>query len=224
MAEKFNEDNKLTPKELAKHLRQPEGEIGKEVGLQMNKGNKHICLNSYKVLNPKNKDYILEIGMGNGFFVKDLLKMADNLNYSGIDFSHIMINEATIKNKEFITSGKVSFKQASIEKLPFNDGAFDCITTTNTLYFWPQPQDNAKELLRVLKPGGKLLIAYRTKDFMEQLELTKYGFTKYNVTDVENLLNLSGFKQITSQMIKEPELDFDGKVFEMEGMYTTGIK
>ncbi|GAA3625347.1 class I SAM-dependent methyltransferase [Flavivirga jejuensis] len=224
MAEKINPDNKLTPKELAKHLRQPEGETGKEVGLQMNKGNKHICLNSYKVLNPKNKNHILEIGMGNGFFVKDLLKMADDLNYLGVDFSPTMVNEATIINEALIKSEKVSFKQASIEKLPFNDHTFDCITTTNTLYFWPQPQDNAKELLRVLKPGGKLLIAYRSKSFMDQIELSKHGFVKYDILDVENLLTKSGFKQIVTETIKEPELDFDGDIFEMEGIYTIGIK
>lgn len=224
MKKTFNPDNKLTSKELAKHLRQPEGETGKEVGLQMNKGNKHICLNSYKVLAPKNKNHILEIGMGNGFFVKDLLKMADDLKYTGIDFSSTMVDEANFINKEFIESGIVCFEQASIEKLPFNDNTFDCITTTNTLYFWPQPQDNAKELLRVLKPEGQLLIAYRSKNFMDQIELSKHGFTKYEMYDVENLLTKSGFKQISSQTIKEPELDFDGKMFEMEGMYTTGIK
>ncbi len=224
MAEKLNLDNKLTTQELAKHLRQPEGETGKEVGLQMNKGNKHICLNSYKVLNPKNKNHILEIGMGNGFFVKDLLEMADDLNYVGVDFSPIMVDEANFINKEFIKSGKVRFEQASIEKLPFNDNTFDSITTTNTLYFWPQPQNNAKELLRVLKPGGKLLIAYRSKDFMDQIELSKHGFTKYEIVDAENLLTKSGFNQIVTETIKEPELDFDGEIFKMEGVYTVGIK
>ncbi|AUP77858.1 class I SAM-dependent methyltransferase [Flavivirga eckloniae] len=224
MEKKFNADNTITPKELAKHLRQPEGDTGKEVGLQMNKGNKHICLNSYQVLNPKNKSHILEIGMGNGFFVKDLLKTADDLNYTGVDFSPIMIDEANVINKPFIDSGIVRFEQASIEKLPFNDNTFDYITTTNTLYFWPTPEDNAKELLRVLKPGGKILVAYRSKSCIDQLELSKYGFTKYEISDVENLLSKSGFKQISSKIIKEPDLDFDGKVLEMEGIYTTGIK
>ncbi len=224
MAEKLNLDDKLTPKELAKHLRQPEGETGKEIGLQMNKGNKHICLNSYEVLNPKNKNHILEIGMGNGFFVKDLLKMADDLTYIGIDFSPIMVDEANFINKAFIKSGQVRFEQASIEKLPFNDNTFDCITTTNTLYFWPKPQDNAEELLRVLKPGGTLLIAYRSKSFLDELELSKHGFAKYEVADVENLLIKSGFKQIVTKIIKEPELDFDGTMFQMEGAYTTCVK
>ena len=121
MADAFNSDKKLTVKELAKQLRKPDGDSGKDVGLQMNKGNKHICLNSYKILHPKSGDHILEIGMGNGFFVKDLLKISENLSYVGVDFSKTMVQEASIINKDYIDSGVVKFQQASIEKLPFKD-------------------------------------------------------------------------------------------------------
>jgi len=224
MAEKFNSDTTLSSKELAKHLRQPDGETGIQVGVQMNKSNKHICLNSYKLLNPEDENHILEIGMGNGFFIKDLLTMAANLKYTGVDFSATMIKEAQLLNKELLAKEKVFLKKASIEKLPFKDNVFDSITTTNTLYFWPQPTKNIKELLRVLKPNGKLLIAYRSKNCMDQLELAKHGFEKYENHDVETLLSNAGFKSISTEAIKEPKLEFDGRTFQMEGIYTTGIK
>tara|TARA_R110002049_G_scaffold308754_1_gene513919 strand:+ start:62218 stop:62904 length:687 start_codon:yes stop_codon:yes gene_type:complete len=220
MAEKFNPDNKLTHKELAQQLRKPVGNIGKEVGLQMNRGNKFICINSYKVLNPKACDRILEIGMGNGFFIKDLLAMADNLDYTGVDFSKTMVEEASALNKKLIGTGKVRFCEASIEKLPFNDNSFDCITTTNTLYFWPKPENDVKELSRVLKPGGKLLIGYRSKRFMDKIVLSKYGFEKYEIQDVESLLKNASFKQVSTQVIDEPDLDFDGKTFKIQGVYS----
>lgn len=224
MAEKFNPDSTLSPKELAKHLRQPDGEMGKEVGLQMNRSNKHICLNSYQVLDPKNENHILEIGMGNGFFVKDLLGMANNLKYTGVDFSPTMVEEASLLNKEFSDEKTASFELASIEKLPFEDNSFDCITTTNTLYFWPQPKENIKELVRVLKPNGKLLIAYRSKSCMDQLELTKHGFEKYENKDVENLMEHAGLEHVVTQTIEEPELIFGDMVFKIEGIFTTGVK
>ncbi len=224
MAEKFNSNETIDNVELARQLRQPEGKTGKLVGQEMNKGNKHICLNTYKVLAPVNDENILEIGMGNGYFVKDLLSMAKNLTYSGVDFSETMIQEANEINKALIESETVSFKHASIEYLPFDNDTFDCITTTNTLYFWPAPKENIKELLRVLKPGGRLLVAYRSKDCMDQLELTRYNFTKYFPEDVEALFKSGGFNQVSTQLIKEPELEFDGKAVQMEGIYTVGIK
>lgn len=223
MPREFNTDN-LSPKELAKHLRQPKGEIGKEVGVQMNKGNKHICLNSYKLLNPQRGNHILEIGMGNGFFITDLLEMEAELSYVGVDFSSTMIDEAIELNSIFVNKKIVEFHQASIEKLPFEDNLFDCITTTNTLYFWPYPNENVKELLRVLKPGGKLLIGYRSKNCMDQLELANYNFEKYETDDVESLLSKGGFVNIETQEIEEPELEFDGKAFSMKGFYTIGFK
>lgn len=224
MIDKSNVDDELTPKELAKHLRQPDGETGKQVGLKMNKGNKHICLNSYKVLKPEDGNHVLEIGMGNGFFVKDLLKMSKNLKYTGVDFSAIMVQEAKILNRELINDGLVQFKQASIEKLPFNENSFDSITTTNTLYFWPQPIENVHALLRILKPNGKLLIAYRSKSYLDQMELTKYGFKKYNIQDAESLLWNAGFKKVSTQIIEESELDINGEIIQIDGLYTTGIK
>ncbi|MEL6557502.1 MAG: class I SAM-dependent methyltransferase [Bacteroidota bacterium] len=223
MAEEFNAEN-LTPEELAKHLRKPDGETGKIIGLEMNKGNKHICLNSYKVLSPANGQYILEIGMGNGFFVKDLLSMADSLMYTGVDFSSTMVQEARQVNEGLIKSGVVGFKEASIDELPFPDNFFDCITTTNTLYFWPNPEENTDELLRVLKPKGKLLIAYRSKEFLDQLALAEHGFTKYESESVENLLENAGFNKVSTAEITEPELEFDGKKLSMTGFYTMGFK
>lgn len=224
MANTFNSDKKLSVQELAKQLRKPDGDSGKDVGLQMNKGNKYICLNSYQVLNPEQGDHILEIGMGNGFFIKDLLAICDDLTYVGVDFSETMIKEAMALNKNYIDSGLVEFKQASIEKLPFKDNTFDCITTTNTLYFWPQPEGNTKELLRVLKPEGKLLIGYRLKSFMDKIELSQYGFDKYEIQDVETLLSKSGFNNIETTIVDEPDLDFDGEFFKMAGAYSVGLK
>ena len=224
MAEKFNGELNLTTKELAQHLRKPKGEAGKGVGLQMNKGNKHICLNTYDLLNPNDGDVILEIGMGNGFFIKDLIEKADNIKYTGVDFSKTMVEEASTINNEFLKQGQVQFFEASIEKLPFESDSFDSITTTNTLYFWPQPELNIKELLRVLKPKGKLLIAYRSKDFMDQIELSNYGFEKYEVSHVEALFKNGGFNLVSTQIIEEPELDFDGTRYKMKGIYTMGEK
>ncbi|MGY5352950.1 class I SAM-dependent methyltransferase [Wenyingzhuangia sp. IMCC45533] len=220
MAEKFNTED-LTAKELAKHLRQPTGSQGKKIGMQMNKGNKEICLNSYKVLKPKDHQSILEIGMGNGFFVEGLLSMANDLKYVGADFSAVMVEEAQKINGHLKSA---SFVEASVEELPFPNNEFDLITTTNTIYFWPNLEQNIKEVLRVLRPNGKLLIAYRSKSFMDQLELSNYGFNKFESNDIENLLSEHHFKNIETVTVTEPELEFDHKVFSMEGLYTIGFK
>ena len=74
-------------KTLAEQLRLPDGSLGIKVGENMNKGNRLMNLESIRQLNVTDNDNILEIGMGNGFFVKDILSLADNVHYTGCDFS-----------------------------------------------------------------------------------------------------------------------------------------
>lgn len=218
---KFGEGLKqLSVQEMASQLRQPSGEIAKEVGKQMNQGNEHICKNAYDLCDLQNGESVLEIGMGNGFFVKEFLKDKPLSKYFGADFSPKMVSESVENNLDLVKSRQVEFIEASIEKLPFSDSSFDKIVTVNTLYFWPNPEENAKELLRILKPNGTLLIGYRHKSLMDKIPFTQHGFTTYTETDVEQLLNEAGFTDISTSQISEPELDFGGTLFSMTGYYT----
>ena len=49
-----------------------------------------------------------------------------------------------------------------MESLSFADDTFDKITTVESFYFWPAPQENLKEVRRVLKPGGTFVLVADT--------------------------------------------------------------
>ena len=85
-----------------------------------------------------------------------------------------MVDEAISLNQNLIDEQKVSFINDSVDNLPFEDESIDYITTTNTIYFWPDLIKNAKEIFRVLKPNGKILIGYRSKELMDKIEFTKF--------------------------------------------------
>jgi SAM-dependent methyltransferase len=51
------------------------------------------------------------------------------------------------------------FEVASASQLPFPDGAFDAAVSRFGVMFFPSPVDGVREMLRVLKPGGKLAFA-----------------------------------------------------------------
>ena len=222
MAEKFNTSD-LSKNELAGNLRKPEGDNGVEVGKQMNKGNEYISKYSYEQLKPIGNEKVLEIGMGNGFFVPYLMKLAD-VDYTGLDYSPLMVSEAEKLNNELKKQRRIKFIEGSVEKVPFEDHFFDAIVTANTIYFWPNVVENAKELLRVLKPGGRLLVAYRNKELLDKIEFTKYGFNKYEISEVEEVFEKSGFKNISTKVLDEPALDFDGKPLTVKGVYTIAYK
>ena len=53
---------------------------------------------------------------------------------------------------------RVEIRQSSVSGLPFSDDLFDLVTAVETHYFWPDLPADMREVLRVLKPGGTLII------------------------------------------------------------------
>ncbi len=69
------------------------------------------------------------------------------------------------------------------------------------------------------------MIGYRSRAFLDQIELTKHGFSKFDQQEVALLLREAGFKQVTTTVIPEPEsIMLDGREIALEGLFTEGIK
>ena len=76
----------------------------------------------------------------------------------GIDHSSESIAVARRTNKEWIDKGRVDLRQASVSRLPFSGDMFDVVTAVETHFWWPALPTDMREVLRVLKPGGTLII------------------------------------------------------------------
>ncbi|RTE85767.1 MULTISPECIES: bifunctional demethylmenaquinone methyltransferase/2-methoxy-6-polyprenyl-1,4-benzoquinol methylase UbiE [Gammaproteobacteria] len=68
--------------------------------------------------------------------------------------------------------GNVSFVQADAEQLPFPDDYFDCITIAFGLRNVTEKENALRSMLRVLKPGGRLLVLEFSKPTQEWLSKT----------------------------------------------------
>ena len=55
-------------------------------------------------------------------------------------------------------TGNGLIREASVSRLPFSDATFDVITAVETHFWWPNLLLDTLEVLRVLKPGGKLIL------------------------------------------------------------------
>ena len=94
---------------------------------------------------------ILDVGCGNG----NLFTLLPDGKYElyGVDFSKNMIDEAKMNCKL-----QATFSVADAESLPFDDDSFDMIVCNASFHHYTRPDDVLKEMRRVLKPSGKLLI------------------------------------------------------------------
>jgi SAM-dependent methyltransferase len=105
---------------------------------------------------------ILDVGCGGGAAVERLAALASQGRVCGIDYSAASVATAQSRNRAAIAEGRVEIQQAAVSALPFGDGTFDLATAVETHYYWPEPATDLREILRALKPGGRLAIVAET--------------------------------------------------------------
>lgn len=193
MENTWNEDEL---KAVGNQLSSPKGEEGKKTGERMAISNENMIKRTIDALKLADQQQVLEIGPGNGSHLKMLMKQAKKLNYTGIDISETMIEEATRINKKFVDAGQAIFSLSDGVHINFPAHTFHKIFTVNTLYFWKDAKAYATEIYKALKPGGYFCIGFADKSFMEQLPFTKWDFQFYNTQMVRDLLEEVGFDVI----------------------------
>jgi SAM-dependent methyltransferase len=134
----------------------------------------------------RSRDTILDVGCGGGKTIARLAAVATHGKISGSDYSDASVTASRRANRKAIASGRVQILPGSVSRLPFPEAMFDLVTAVDTHYYWPDLNADAREILRVLKPGGTfILIAEAYKSFKyEQLieKLDKLqGIMKYSL-------------------------------------------
>lgn len=190
----------------------------------MNQGNAQMNRDAIRMLNPSADDTILEIGMGNGFFIQEIVSRHPSIQYTGLDFSPIMTEEAAKSNQQWIAAGQVRFITGTVNTVKLDDNSYNKIFTVNTLYFWDDPPQVLAELKRILKPGGQLIIAIRPKQQAEKYPFVKHGFTLYSKEELVQLLKDGGFANVTAVDHVEPEAEFQGKKVILENTIAVARK
>ncbi|MFO8064127.1 MAG: class I SAM-dependent methyltransferase [Spirochaetota bacterium] len=143
---------------------------------------------------------VLEVGVGTG---KNLSHYPAGVTVTGIDFSGAMIERARKRAEE---SGfeNVTLLEMDAEDLQFEDNSFDTVVTSCVFCSVPLPVAGLREIRRVCKPGGSVLMLEHVRsekpllgpimDLLNPVPLHLYG-ANINRRTVENL-RLAGFRDI----------------------------
>jgi ubiquinone/menaquinone biosynthesis C-methylase UbiE len=143
---------------LLQQFRQPTGWLGRLTLWSMNRhhakvtdwGLRHVAIEPHYT--------ILDVGCGGGRTVHKLAGIATAGRVYGIDHSEESVRAARYANARWIALGRVEIRHASVSALPFPDQTFDLVTAVETHFFWPDLAADLREVWRVLKPGGTLVI------------------------------------------------------------------
>jgi ubiquinone/menaquinone biosynthesis C-methylase UbiE len=149
------------PEIIARQSARPHGLLGSFIGRIMAFETAEANRIALELLEPQPTDAVLEIGFGHGATIARILKEVPRGFVAGVDVSLTMMRQASCRNRAAIASGAVELHVAEAERLPYPAGRFDKVLSVHTLYFWNDPERVFAEIKRVLKPGGRLVLAWR---------------------------------------------------------------
>lgn len=149
-------------------------------------------------------DAVLEVGFGHGRTLELVAGQLSGGFLAGIDPSSAMVAQTSARCRRQIAAGLVQLELGTVEALPFPDGRFDVVYSVHTLYFWPNAAAGLCEIARVLRPRGRLLLAYRPKSdpLVAQFPATVYRF--HTLDEVTRLLLESGYEDVRSEDLTLP--------------------
>jgi ubiquinone/menaquinone biosynthesis C-methylase UbiE len=96
---------------------------------------------------------ILDVGTGPGFLPLKVASKNPGIKITGIDISGEMVRIACNNALEAGVGDRVSFIEADVRKMPFDDESFDLIVSTGSFHHWNRPIEGINEIFRVLKKG-----------------------------------------------------------------------
>jgi ubiquinone/menaquinone biosynthesis C-methylase UbiE len=107
------------------------------------------------LLNPKTNSSLLDVGCGSGILLHKLQSLHRNMKLYGLDITPKMVEIAKIK---FKNNPQIEITLGSAINMPYKNNSIDYVTCASSFHHHPNPTLSITEMVRVLKPGGKLII------------------------------------------------------------------
>lgn len=181
--------------------RKPRGEEGAQMLLRMNDSHFQVTGWALSFFHFQETDQVLDIGCGAGGALKRISESIRTGHLIGVDYSDVSVRLSQEMNEKDVSSGKMEILKASVEQLPFEENRFDKIITVESFYFWPDPAENLKEVLRVLKTSGVFLLVadiYQKEGLDKAVldNIAQYHLFNPTLEEFRNLFQQAGFSKV----------------------------
>jgi len=123
-----------------------------------------------ELLQPRAGDAILEVGVGTG---AGLRGYPDDSRVTAIDLSRAMLERAR-RRVTHATSAHFDFVQMDATRLAFGDACFDAVYAPHVVNVVPDPKAIGREMVRVCRPGGRVVLLNHFEGVPETSNLTNH--------------------------------------------------
>lgn len=199
---------KVLDRFIGSQISKPSGAAGWLLGHLM--ANEHRALVDWMLsqLDIRPTNSLLDVGCGGGMTLKVLSGLAPQGLVVGLDRAPTMVRQARRRCRDEIRSGRVQVVEGDVTAMPFEDGRFDVVCGVETFYFWPEPVLGLREVLRVLKPGGRVSLVMDISKPSPDAPVPRdvgdrMGFHVYSGEEMVRLLDEAGFEKAVFHAIPE---------------------
>ena len=181
---------------LARQLARPHGLAGLLMRPTLNRLNARVNRTALDLLSLAPDHRLLDVGFGGGLLLREALQRLPEGFVAGIEISEPMLKLARRRFRGELVAGRLEVREGGASAIPYPDASFDRVTAVNTLHFWPDATAGLQEVLRVLRPGGRLGLVLRPKEYLDRIRFTSHGFTAYEDGPLRALLEGAGFADV----------------------------
>jgi SAM-dependent methyltransferase len=181
---------------FGRQLRNPTGFLGLLVGWFMAIVNDKPNRLAIDALAPCPGDQVLELGFGPGWALRTIAARTPGGRVFGVDQSDRMLQQAANMNQAAIAAGRMQLIKGKFSPLPWIDCTFNKILLVNVVYFFDPDGNDAAEVFRVLKPGGRLVVYVTARETMEKWPFAGPDTHRtYDTSELRSFLENAGFQR-----------------------------
>ena len=144
---------------LSRQAAQPLGPVGRLLARIWIRETAAVNDTAIDLLAPAPGERICEIGFGPGRTLTRLA--AAGAHVAGVEVSPTMLAAAARRNATHLAAGRIHLHHGDGITLPVADHSLDAVIGVHTIYFWPDPAATLTDIARALRPGGRLVLAFR---------------------------------------------------------------
>ncbi len=127
---------------------------------------------------PHSARKVVDIATGTGDVALEIVRKRPQVKVTGLDFVQEMLDLASKKTDQCGLAEKIDYIHGDAMSMPFEDSTFDASTIAFGMRNIPDRLGAIKEMARVVRPGGKVLVLEMT--FPKNLKMRKFFYWYLN--------------------------------------------
>ena len=150
-------------------------------------------------------DALLDVGCGSAGL---LVEQAAHVSYvAGLDASEMQVEMARRRLADRLAAGTAEIVLGDAAALPWEDGRFSVVTSLDCMKFIPDPGGALREMVRVLRPGGRAVVAVSDAaktpvgSTPRSGTLDAWGMWYWSDADARRMAEEAGFVDVTVSLL-----------------------